>query len=115
MLSTFQRLTSYIRSMLGKSVDYDKAFGAQCVDLVRDYADKSMGRKIGTFSGSAINGWNTGSPFVGTQWRRVRYKKGLLPNSGDIVFFAPTRVNKFGHVAIVSSADLSSVTVLEQN
>lgn len=115
MISTWQRLTQYIRSTLGKSVDYDKAYWSQCVDLVRDYADKALGRKIGTFSGSAIAGWNTGSPFVGTQWRRIRYKKWLVPSPGDIIFFAPTRTNKYGHVAVVTKGDVANVTILEQN
>lgn len=75
MLSAFQKITRYFTSWLGKKVDYDKAYGNQCVDWAREFARSSTMNPIGTFSGSAINGWTTGSPFKGTRWKRVEYKK----------------------------------------
>lgn len=47
--SAFQRFTRIIKGWVGKSVDYDKAYGAQCVDFARQYA-KDSGYPIGTFS-----------------------------------------------------------------
>ena len=56
---------------LNKNVDFDRAYGSQCVDWVRQFCQES-GHPIGTFGGSAIVGWNTGCPF-GSTWRRVEY------------------------------------------
>lgn len=74
MLSSFQKVTAFLNSWIGKRVDYDNAYGYQCVDWVREFAKSFTKHPIGTFSGSAINGWKTGSPFVNTKWKRVEYK-----------------------------------------
>jgi hypothetical protein len=51
-----------MNKLLGKSVDYDKAYGSQCVDYARWYANE-IGHPINTFSGSAYNGWTKMNPF----------------------------------------------------
>lgn len=81
MLSAFQKLTAYLNSWLGKKVDYDKAYGNQCVDWAREFARVSAMNPIGTFSGSAINGWLTGSPFKDTRWKRIAYSVNSYPDS----------------------------------
>ena len=80
-------------------VDYDKAYWAQCVDFARAFC-ASNGKSIGGFWGSAINWWNSGSPFLGTRWVRVEYKPGLKPSVGDVLFW---NRGKYGHVAIAST------------
>jgi surface antigen len=61
-----------------------------------------------------LNGWKTGSPFK-WKWTRVAYIKGKVPARGSIIFFDKTLQNPYGHVAIVQTADITSVTVSEQN
>lgn len=73
ILSAWQKLQASFNRWIGKAVDFDKAYGAQCVDWARQCCS-DIGFPIGTFSGSAIEGWRTGSPFVGRPWRRVVYK-----------------------------------------
>lgn len=115
MLSAFQKLTAYLKTWLGKKIDYDKAYGNQCVDWAREFAKNSAMNPIGTFSGSAINGWLTGNPFKDTNWKRTVYKPNTFPDPSSIVFFDKTRTNPYGHVAVVANADEASVTVYEQN
>ena len=81
MLSAFQKIAAYLKSWLGKKVDYDKAYGNQCVDWAREFAKNSAMNPIGTFSGSAISGWLTGSPFKNTNWKRIAYKPNTYPDS----------------------------------
>lgn len=54
----FKYMIETLKNWLGKTVDYDKAYGIQCVDLARQHA-LDMSNPIGTFSGSALNGWLT--------------------------------------------------------
>lgn len=115
MTTAFQKITWFLNSWIGKRVDYDKAFWHQCVDWAREFAKTSAMNPIGTFSGSAINGWKTGSPFVNTRWKRIEYKPWLIPSPSDIIFFNKTLRNRYGHVAIVGNADTKWVTVYEQN
>lgn len=114
MLSAFQKFTRIINGWIGKSADYDKQFWAQCVDFARQYA-KDAGSPIGTFSGSAFNGWKTGSPFDKT-WKRILKRVGNYPNPWDIVFFEPTPSNKYWHVAIADRWCSDTILcIIEQN
>jgi len=114
MISQWRKMVAYVTQMLWKSVDYDKAYWNQCVDFVRDFSASNY-LPIGTFNWSAINGWNSGSPF-NSHWQRVFYKPGLVPSEGDIVFFKTTTKNKYGHVAIAwTNSTADSLTIVEQN
>lgn len=104
-----------LKEWIGKVVDYDKAYGYQCVDLARQHA-KDMWNPIWTFSGSALNGWLTGSPFIGTKWERVTNTTTAIPKEGDIVFLDKTESNPYGHVAVAGEGCTGSKLVLiEQN
>lgn len=114
MISLFQKVLQALKTKLWGRIDYDGAYGYQCVDYVRWYA-KEIGHTIGTFSGSAYNGWTTMSPFRWTEWQRKIYKTWKIAPRWAIVFFAPTPKNKYGHVAVVMNATLKTITVSEQN
>jgi hypothetical protein len=114
METAFQKFTRIVNKWIWKSADYDKAYGAQCVDFARQYC-ADAGYTIGTFSGSAYNGWKTGSPF-NKQWNRIEYKTWLYPNPWDVVFFAPTKTNPYGHVAIWDrGCNAFDLCIVEQN
>ena len=113
MLSYFQKFTAIINKWIGKTADYDKAYGFQCVDFARQYASDA-GYPIGTFSGSAYNGWKTGSPF-NSKWLRVQ-RNNNAPSTWDIVFFVPTPTNPYGHVAIADNGCTTTILkIIEQN
>lgn len=113
-MTLFQKMIQAMKSMLGKSIDYDKAYWFQCLDYIRWYADY-IWKPIWTFSGSAYNGWQTGSPFKGTTWKRVEYKKWTIAPRWSIIFFDKVKGNPYGHVAIVQNANINEVEVSEQN
>ena len=114
MLSLFQNILEGIANFAGKRTDYDKAYGFQCVDLVRSYA-QSIGHPIGTFSGSAKNGWFTGSPFKNTMWLRTAYTTlPVIPPTGSIIFFDASPANPYGHVAIVAQGTTATSLVIEE-
>lgn len=97
-----------------KKVDYDGGYWFQCTDWSRQFA-KEVWYQIWTFSWSALNGWKTGSPFVGTEWVRVENSINAVPEQGAIIFFDKTTTNPYGHVAVVDSADSNNIILVEQN
>ena len=104
-----------LKNWLGKIVDYDKAYWFQCVDLARQHA-KDMWNPIGTFWGSALNGWLTGSPFIGTKWERVVNTVTAVPKEWDIVFLNKTASNPYWHVAVAwEGCTGSKLFLVEQN
>lgn len=104
-----------LKNWIGKIVDYDKAYGYQCVDFARQHA-KDMWKPIWTFWGSALNGWLTGKPFIGTKWERVVNTVTAVPKEWDIVFLNKTPSNPYGHVAVAGEGCTGSKLVLiEQN
>lgn len=115
MISAFQKFTSWINSKLGTAVDYDGVYGAQCVDFARAYAESAW-NPIKSFGWSAYNGWVTWSPFVKTKWKRIERNGKNIPLAWDIIFFAPTPKNQYGHVAVVDSGcTATTLKIIEQN
>lgn len=99
---------------IGKRYAESKELWAQCVSLVKLFAQE-VWFPIKWFSGSALRGWETGSPFVGTEWVRVENSISAVPEQGAIIFFDKTPKNPYGHVAVVDSADSKNIILVEQN
>ena len=114
-LSFFGKFLSIINKWRGKAVDFDKVYWYQCVDWAKQFVLEQYGITLGSFSGSALNGWNTGSPF-NSNWIRVSYKNGLVPEIWDVVFLNKTKSNPYGHVCIADNGcDSSHLCVIEEN
>ena len=106
MLSFFRRITD---KWLGKSIDRDRVFWAQCVDWVKQYAVE-QGYPI-TTSGNAIDLWRS---WLWPNYTRVINSANIFPKVGDIVLFSwPT---KYGHIAIADEwCTTIALKVIEQN
>lgn len=111
----YQKIIKIFESYIGKRVAENSKLGYQCVAWVKQFAQE-MRSPIGTFWWSAYSGWSTCRPFRNTKWKRIDYKKWLVPTAWDIIFFWPTQSNPYGHVAICdggSTPDL--LKIVEQN
>ena len=108
------------KKWLWKSVDFDWVYWSQCVDFARQWALDLHWVKIGWFSGSALNGWKTGSPF-NKQWIRVTNTLNAIPPAWAVVFFDVLYknwriINPYGHVAITWDwCTQKKLVILEQN
>lgn len=102
-----------VTKWLGKKYAESRELGHQCVAWAKKYAEES-GHPIGGFSGSALKGWQTGSPFS-AEWRRVENTPQAVPKPGAIIFFDATKDNPYGHVSVVESASSKFLIVIEQN
>lgn len=108
-------LVEFVNRYHGKKVDFDGAFGAQCVDLFRQY------------NRDVLENERTES-VEGAKDLVLRYEKlskekkcfMLLKNpygakEGDVAVWGATKTNPYGHVAVVLKADNSRLVVFEQD
>lgn len=86
----------------GKKVDFDGAFGAQCVDLFRLYNKEVWG--------NPHTGAVDGAKDLVVNYERMPLEQrflSLVPvnrdfvKAGDVAVWNATQLNKYGHVAIV--------------
>lgn len=85
---------NWVRSKAGQPLDYDGAYGAQCVDLICFYY-KYLGQ---TSPGGYAKEYRTNA--LPSGWQRLQ---GVQPQKGDILVYNPSAKNEAGHVAIYES------------
>ncbi len=88
---TQQEALSWLRNVVGVSIDFDGAYGAQCVDLLKAYYDY-LG--VGAQHGNAKD---YRSNFLPEGWQRI---EGADPLPGDILIYIG---GDYGHVAVYES------------
>lgn len=99
----------YTNSVRGRAIDFDGAFGAQCVDLTMHYTVAMGGPRI---YGNGRDWWNTGraSGFY------VGVSRSSAARKGDIATWGAAGYGGgWGHVAIVLQDNGSTLRVLTQN
>ena len=112
-------LIEFIEKYQGKKVDFDGAYGAQCVDLFRQYAKEVLGIKEHT--GPCATTGGALDLFMDYNIMPVEKKYFIRSTqknwkSGDVLIWGPTDKNKYGHVAILIAVfDNSKFLVFEQN
>lgn len=108
-------LTHFIKKYNGKKVDFDGAFGAQCVDLFRQYNKEVWGNPhTGAVEGAKdliLNYDNL--PLEQKYLEKIpRY---FFPKAGDVAVWGASSRNKYGHVAIVVYTEDNNLIVFEQD
>lgn len=106
----------FVDKYLGQKVDADGFYGAQCVDLFRQFNKDVFGfPHTGGVEGAKDLWENYGKlPEEKKYYEQIR-KEGTIPLEGDVVVFGKTTSNKYGHVAIVLWASRKVLVVLEQD
>jgi len=99
---------NWANAQIGKSLDQDGVYGAQCVDLIRYYY-QFLG--VSPVSG---NGCDYAKNSLPSGWQRIKTYNGFVPQPGDIAVWTYAS-SAYGHVAIITSADSSKMNVVEQN
>ena len=89
---TAQEALAWARAQVGKSLDYDGVYGAQCVDLIKYYYDF-----LGCASYARGNGCDYATNALPSGWARYQ---GAQPQPGDILVYSGNASNPYGHVAI---------------
>ena len=94
-------MNEWVKKNLGKGIDYDGAYGVQCVDLVKSFIKNVLGITPQSI-GNAIEYYNkrNSSPYLKDNFKWINYKKGFVPQKGDICVFTSKSGN--GHVSIAT-------------
>lgn len=99
---------SWANSQVGKSLDYDGVYGAQCVDLIKYYY-KYLGLNPVTGNGS-----DYASNSLPSGWSRIKYYSGFVAQPGDVAVWSYLS-SSAGHVGIVTSANSTGMNLVDQN
>jgi hypothetical protein len=112
-------LERFLTLYCGKHVDYDGVYGAQCVDLFRQYCKDVLGiphTGACSSSGGAKDLYNDYAKMPLEKKYFVKLAKSATPSYGYVAVWNSTPTNSFGHVAIViCRLSNSSLLVFEQN
>lgn len=81
----------------------------ECVALAKLYTQECNNIKLGSFGGSAWNGFLNEQHTFDDSWEQTVDKSRI--RQGALLFFKPTSTNQYWHVAVCDSAD----SMLEQN
>lgn len=111
-------LEEFVIKYSGKKVDFDGVYGAQCVDLFRQYSKECLG--ISEHTGSCSTSGGAKDLFLDypQMEKEKKYftretKKAMI--QGDILIWNETETNKYGHVAIYLGKLNNSLIVFEQD
>lgn len=96
----------------GKGIDFDGAFGNQCVDLYRQYAKEVAEAPQSPPVRGAADIWDT---YLSKHFERVKNTPTGVPQKGDIVIWNKKSGGGYGHVAIFSQGNTKSFTSFDQN
>lgn len=108
-------LENFIKKYNWKSVDVDRKYWHQCVDLIKQYTIDCFWLSIWSFWWSAMTGWkNSVNTFSKTKFEKIIDLSKLLP--WDIVFTVWSSENDYWHVMIMTKKLWNwKIEVLEQN
>lgn len=97
---TFEK---WVKSYIGKRIDFDGCYGVQCVDLVDHYIYNVIGLKIGYY-GNAKTWWeNRNTNWLKTNFTAVtpKYTNGEL-KAGDIGI---RTLGTYGHIFVIAGVN----------
>ena len=108
-------LIQFVNNYFNDKVDYDKAYGAQCVDLFRQYIKDVLGylKHTGAVAGAKDLFLNYEKlPLEQEVFSKLKTK---APKIGDCVVWGETSTNPYGHVAICIGYENKNIIVFEQD
>lgn len=91
--------------------DYDSTYGPQCKDLFNFYNKEVVGGQ--RIYGDAKDLWNNATALK--FYTQIPNTLTFVPKEGDVMIWPAWKGNPYGHVAIVSSANMFWFTSFDQN
>lgn len=92
--------------------------GYQCIALIKLYSSQRWWKQVGYFWGiGAYQGWiNNNNTFDQNFYDKIPNTIKAIPQQGDIIIFKANKNNEYHwHIAIVHSANINTIEVVEQN
>ncbi len=109
-------LEQFVSKYNGKAVDFDGAYGFQCVDLFRFYNRDVLNIEQPKGVNGAKDFWSNyaSDPNLYNNFDKLSNTPEFVPKPGDVMiwngYYGP-----YGHIAIVTIADINKFTCLSQN
>ncbi|MEH6422349.1 CHAP domain-containing protein [Pseudomonas sp. CGJS7] len=98
---------------------YNLGLQYQCVEFVKRYYYQRFGHKMPDSYGHARDFFDADVADGGFSAKRglLQFHNGgaAAPQPDDLIVFAPSAFNRYGHVAIVASVDPAGVVIAQQN
>ena len=110
-MKTKNQAKDWINSKVGIGIDFDGWYGYQCMDLAVAYMYYITDGKL-TLWGNAKDAINNNLKGYATLHKNTPQ---FLPKMGDIAVWTTGNFSEFGHIAIVTSANLDTFNAIEQN
>lgn len=118
----FVYYNSSVRNVSGRNLaqdGYNLGLKYQCVEFVKRYYYEHYNHKMPDSYGHAKDffaaGLKDGVLSSRRNLRQYSNPSKSKPSEGDLLVYAPTIFNKFGHVAIVSKVSKDKVEIIQQN
>lgn len=113
-----QKIIDFVNKYIKTKVDYDNAFGAQCVDLFRQYVKEVL--EIPEHTGAVVGAKDLYEkyedlPVEKKHFIRLDAKRHNYAKTGDIAVWGQTSSNIYGHVAIVLDDMNNYLLIFEQD
>ena len=108
----------FVDKYKGQIVDFDGAWGAQCVDLARQYMKEVWGFTMQPegVAGAADFFFNHEKrPVQRGLCNCVPYTGAIRPPKGSLLIFKSSGTNKYGHIAVCLDATSENMAVFEQD
>lgn len=92
----------WVKTYYGKATDYDGAYKAQCVDLIKLFEDKVLGLKPQACGDAWAYYANYNSiPFLKNNFIRIANTREFVPKKGDVVVWSKG-LGPYGHIAVAT-------------
>lgn len=110
-------LDQFVSKYLGKKIDWDGAYGGQCVDLFRQYAQEVLGFPQAKGVRGAADFWTNyeSDPALKNNYDRIANTPTGVPQKGDVMLWDKDAGGGYGHVAVFLEGNTSSFTSFDQN
>lgn len=110
------KFEQFLTKYCGKKVDFDGAYGAQCVDLFRQYCRDVLDTPHTGVVDGAKELYEKYADLPVEKKYFTRLTRKAVPEYGYVAVWGSTPTNKYGHVAlVVCRLSATSLLVFEQN
>ena len=96
----------------GKLLDYDGAYGGQCVDVYRQFCKEVLVIPQSPLVVGAADIWTS---YLQAHFERIDNTPDGVPTKGDVVIWNKFAGGGFGHVGIFSSGDINNFVSFDEN
>jgi len=113
-MATQVQAVAWLTAQIGQHLDYDHAYGQQCVDFFNYYYQFLTGDSPYN-DGYGVSGakdlWNVAN----TRFTMIPDSASLVPQPGDVLIYGSTWGGGFGHVEVCLSSDANGAYLAGEN